>query len=1204
MRLVPRNNISRFAYVLIGFLCFATTTIAQKPSVHDTPETAKSDPDFAVQGEYVATTMGLQVIASGDGDFNLVLFPGGLPGAGWNGAPPQRTDGDADTVLEIVKSKGLKRIERQSPSLGAKPPFGALVLFDGTQDSLAKHWNSSAKRTEDGLLIQGVTSKDTFRDYTLHIEFRTPFQPKASGQGRGNSGVYHQGRYETQILDSFGLEGKNNETGGIYSVRDPDINLCFPPLTWQTYDIEFTAARFDTAGTKTSDAILTVRLNGVVVQRDVPVPGPTAAAPFAENNSDGPIHLQDHGNPVRFRNIWVLPRDADRESLRPIVSGAERFSEDASLSGKILISELGCAACHATDDAELTRKSAPILDRVASRLRPDHMLTWIGAPHQAKPGTTMPDLFHGQSIEERTKSIQAIASFLSTTGKRIDRSGDSAAALRGEALFHTIGCVACHSPRLGLNTSVGTSVPLGDLTNKYTLDGLRAFLLDPLSIRPSGAMPKLTKNRDEANDLACYLLGEKIIVPGVEQFSATVYHGKFDKLPDFDKLKAVKTGTTIGLDLSIAGRKDNFAMQFDSYFPVTTAGDHTFFLGSDDGSRLLIDDKQVVISDGIHPKSEVKGTVRLETGIHKLRIEYFEASGGEELSLEVEGPDIVRTSIGNIVTSDPSGNVRDELIEAKFKPDLAQVANGQAIFESKGCANCHQLELESKKAVEKIASKPLKQLRPAQGCLAEKVLSGLPDYALTRIQRSAIETALAEQSKPMADRQMADRQLVHLQMAAKNCYACHSRDSVVGPEPARDALFTTTMKEMGNEGRVPPTLTGVGDKLRPEVIDKIIAEGAKDRPYMVTRMPGFGAKNLQVLRSKLVAIDERNSAKPSHIPNIESPEGKELLVAGRKLTGSTGLSCIKCHRFGSKGTPGIQAIDMLTMTERLREDWFHRYMLAPTEYRPGTRMPLSFPEGKSALETVFDGNADRQIDALWLYLSQGRNASKPTGLDSEAIVLAADSKPVIYRNFIEGLSPRGIAVGYPEHVNLAWDAGTMSLAILWQNEFIDAGKHWTGRGEGVQSPLGDKVIRFEKAAPIAKLASPTDAWPTEKARERGYRFRGYSLNASGQPTFKYGFSDVEIEDTPRPIAKTTNVSDSGFDRELKIKVNKPTDSLLVLLGSGQIQSETDGSFTLNKQVKIRVAGVKAELVAVGDHQELRASLPREGEIVITQSIFW
>ena len=190
-------------------------------------------------------------------------------------------------------------------------------------------------------------------------------------------------------------------------------------------------------------------------------------------------------------------------------------------------------------------------------------------------------------------------------------------------------------------------------------------------------------------------------MPGVKQFAATVYHGKFEKLPDFDQLKVVKTGTTIGLDLSIAGRKDNFAMRFDSYLPVTTAGDHTFYLGSDDGSRLVVDDKQVVISDGIHPKSNVKGTIRLEAGVHTLRIEYFEASGGEELSLDVEGPDIVRTPIGNVVTSDPTGNVRGELIEAKYKPAPSQIDLGRELFESKGCAIAISLKSSQEKRLQR-----------------------------------------------------------------------------------------------------------------------------------------------------------------------------------------------------------------------------------------------------------------------------------------------------------------------------------------------------------------------------------------------------------------------------------------------------------------------------------------------------------------------
>jgi hypothetical protein len=142
----------------------------------------------------------------------------------------------------------------------------------------------------------------------LHIEFLLPYIPKATGQGRGNSGVYLQGRYEVQVLDSFGLSGEHNECGGIYSIRKPDINACYPPLTWQTYDIDFTAAKFDSNGKKTANARIDVRHNGIVVHKDVEIPRITTAAPSREAPSAGFIHLQNHGNPVRFRNIWIVAK--------------------------------------------------------------------------------------------------------------------------------------------------------------------------------------------------------------------------------------------------------------------------------------------------------------------------------------------------------------------------------------------------------------------------------------------------------------------------------------------------------------------------------------------------------------------------------------------------------------------------------------------------------------------------------------------------------------------------------------------------------------------------------------------------------------------------------------------------------------------------------------------------------------------------------
>lgn len=311
-------------------------TASAVAQTYDDP--AKTDDDFPFVGEYVGTTVdgakwGVQVIALGDGKFRGVAYPGGLPGDGYSGGEIHQVDGVrdgkhvvfksdnltstvADGVISVRNNDGeegasLKRVERKSPTLEAKPPAGAVVLFDGKNADAwvsAKDNKSKAAITKDGLLVAGANSKETFGDCMLHVEFRLPYMPKATGQGRGNSGVYLQGRYEVQVLDSFGLSGENNECGGIYSIRKPDVNMCLPPLVWQTYDIDFTAARFDAAGKKTANARMTVKHNGVVIHDNVEVPKTTTAAPNKEGPEPGFLHLQDHGNPVRYRNVWAVKK--------------------------------------------------------------------------------------------------------------------------------------------------------------------------------------------------------------------------------------------------------------------------------------------------------------------------------------------------------------------------------------------------------------------------------------------------------------------------------------------------------------------------------------------------------------------------------------------------------------------------------------------------------------------------------------------------------------------------------------------------------------------------------------------------------------------------------------------------------------------------------------------------------------------------------
>ena len=194
-------------------------------------------------------------------------------------------------------------------TLLATAPDGAVVLFDGTDASAwsAVDGGPAGWKVADGILhvVPGtgdVLSCETFADHVLHIEFRCPDMPDATGQAKGNSGVYLQGRYEIQVLDSYGFAtpGKG-DCGAIYDQHAPLVNACKPPLEWQSYDVVFRAPRRDAEGAR-----MTVRHNGRVIHNNVVLPGPTGGAMDIPPGQPGPLRLQDHGNLVCYRNIWAL----------------------------------------------------------------------------------------------------------------------------------------------------------------------------------------------------------------------------------------------------------------------------------------------------------------------------------------------------------------------------------------------------------------------------------------------------------------------------------------------------------------------------------------------------------------------------------------------------------------------------------------------------------------------------------------------------------------------------------------------------------------------------------------------------------------------------------------------------------------------------------------------------------------------------------
>lgn len=220
----------------------------------------------------------------------------------------------------------MKRVLLKSPTLGQKPPEGAAVLmmdqgenpnqqkelFAKQRELFLKEWNIDPRWDVFGdgsvaMKSSSIFSKQEFGDALYHIEFKTPYMPNERDQGRGNSGVYVAGRYEIQVLDSFAEVPRDNWCGGIYQQAVPLTNPSLPPGEWQTYDITYKAPRFGSDGKKTENARLTVKFNGVVIHDNLELKHPTPGGVAGIEAPTGVLLLQDHGNEVHWKNIWIEP---------------------------------------------------------------------------------------------------------------------------------------------------------------------------------------------------------------------------------------------------------------------------------------------------------------------------------------------------------------------------------------------------------------------------------------------------------------------------------------------------------------------------------------------------------------------------------------------------------------------------------------------------------------------------------------------------------------------------------------------------------------------------------------------------------------------------------------------------------------------------------------------------------------------------------
>jgi mono/diheme cytochrome c family protein len=528
------------------------------------------------------------------------------------------------------------------------------------------------------------------------------------------------------------------------------------------------------------------------------------------------------------------------------------------------------------------------------------------------------------------------------------------------------------------------------------------------------------------------------------------------------------------------------------------------------------------------------------------------------------------------LTSSEANDLAEYLVQggsAKNEPPKVsgeKVEEGRKLFGQLNCVACH--ELEGMPSVKPAL--PMKNLRKDRGCLSAKPLH-VPNYGLSGFQRKAIGKALEKGFSPSTTERRIKQTLI-----AFNCIACHKRDGYGGPSARLKSSMKSSQEGLGDHGRFPPSLSLVGAKLMPGWMSKVMFDGESARPYMHTRMPSFGEQNLGFLPALFRKIDHLDEVK---FPEIPRKKRGALRSAGHKLVGDKGLNCVACHVFNGKSAGGFKGLDLLASYDRLEPDWFVPFMFNPAKFSPGIVMPIYWSKGKGAHEDILDGNASAQIHAIWHYLSYGQGAPTPSGIGNPGTNLEVADRARVYRGRSRVAGYRGISVGFPEGIHYAFNAETGALSALWKGEFLSVG--WGGQGAGNFNPRSRSVQLSQDLAfqPVGQREKPWPALPKMTKenpvnpdplypKNLGYRFRGYSLDDQGIPTFSYEFGKLTVEDfsRPQPLAEVHLLR-----RTLRI-TSPDQDRLLFRALVGKIEREKEGVFA-TPELRLKVLDGKPRL---------------------------
>jgi len=305
--------------------------------------------------------------------------------------------------------------------------------------------------------------------------------------------------------------------------------------------------------------------------------------------------------------------------------------------------------------------------------------------------------------------------------------------------------------------------------------------------------------------------------------------------------------------------------------------------------------------------------------------------------------------------------------------------------------------------------------------------------------------------------------------------------------------------------------------------------------------------------------------------------------------GVKGLNCITCHQLSGHKSLGIQAMDLAHSPNRLRPEWFRDYLINPAAFRPGTRMPSFWPEGK-AVSPIFGRNTERQIDSLWVYLNELDQTRLPEGLEKKGgFELKPGKRPIVFRTFMEGAGTHAIAIGFPTGIHAAFDSEQVRWALMWRGKFLDAESTWDDRFTPLALPLGESVVTLGSGPAVALLKNLEQPWPKD-----GLQMRGYRLAKNGTPTLLYSHDSTKINDTLTPRGK-------GLRRRMEFVGAK--DNLWVRLATAKVfLSDKPGVWATEN--KLSIIAPNSQVRSIGGMSELIVPVKFDDSGKATIEIEW